>query len=98
VIVVDYARLTEFQAALRAIHQEIDTTLTELADQLDTVGATWTGAASDGFQDTMSSWNQGADDLRDRLAELHNMVGRAHDNQARAVRSNSAIWRARRNS
>ena len=94
VITLDYAELGDLQGRMRAIYQDIETNLSDLKQQVETVSQIWTGSASDGFRDSVRSWLQSAADLQDRLAELHNFVGRAHDNQASAVASNTRIWSA----
>lgn len=93
-ITVDYAALGSFRGRMQEIYQDIETHLTDLQQQVEAVSEIWEGAASEGFQDTISDWQQSAADLQDRLAELHNFVCRAHDNQAAAVASNSRIWSA----
>ena len=93
-ITLDYAELGDLQGRMRAIYLDIETNLSDLKQQVETVSRTWIGSASDGFQDSVRSWLQSAADLQDRLAELHNFVGRAHDNQASAVASNARIWGA----
>lgn len=93
-ITLDYAALGDFQGQMRQIYQDIETNLSDLKQQVETVSKIWSGAASDGFQGSVRTWLQSADDLQERLAELHNFVGRAHDNQASTVASNSRIWSA----
>lgn len=95
-IVVDYAEVTAFQDRLRGIYQQIETALADLDGEVDQLARLWEGAAADGFQSTVRSCRASAADLRDRLAQLHNMVGRAHDNQAAVVASNVNIWTAGR--
>jgi WXG100 family type VII secretion target len=94
VITLDYAALGDLQGRMRHIYQDIETNLSDLKQQVETVSKVWTGAASDGFQGSVRTWLQSAADLQERLAELHNFVGRAHDNQASAVASNTRIWSA----
>lgn len=95
-ITVDYSVLTDLQGTMRETYDAIEENLASLSSQVDAVVAVWEGAASDGFQQTVRSWRDAAADLQNQLAELHNMVGRAHDNQAATVRSNSKIWAGRR--
>lgn len=94
-ITVDYTALTAFQGRMRDIYADIEQHLDDLAAGIDNLATLWEGAAAEGFQKTIQSWQGSAADLRDRLAELHNMVGVAHDNQAAVVRSNTGIWAGR---
>jgi WXG100 family type VII secretion target len=96
VITVDYAALTGLQGRMRELYAEIEQALASLATDIDNLRTTWEGAASDGFHDTVRAWQAAVADLHQRLAELHNFVGTAHDNQATAVRSNTSIWTRRR--
>jgi 6 kDa early secretory antigenic target len=96
VITVDYTALTNLQSRMAGIYQDIEQNLTTLAEQIERLRTTWEGAAAEGFQQSVQAWQNAAADLHQRLADLHNMVGTAHDNQARTVRSNSRIWAGRR--
>lgn len=91
-ITLDYAALGDMQGRMREIYQSIEIGLDDLKQQVETVSQLWTGKASDGFQDSVRTWLRSAADLQDQLAELHNFVGRAHDNQASVVASNTRIW------
>lgn len=95
-ITVDYGALTDLQASMRETYEQIEQNLGSLSAQVEAVVAVWEGDASDGFQRTVQSWRDAAADLQSQLAELHNMVGRAHDNQAVTVRANTKIWAGRR--
>jgi WXG100 family type VII secretion target len=96
VITVDYTALTNLQGRMAGIYHDIHDNLNTLSAQVDRLLTTWEGAAAEDFEQTVRSWQDAAADLHQRLAELHNMVGTAHDNQARTVRSNSRIWAGRR--
>jgi WXG100 family type VII secretion target len=94
VITLDYAAMSALQGRMAGVYRDTETTLNSLKQQVEAVSRLWEGAASEGFQQTVRDWQQAAADLQDRLAELHNFVGRAHDNQAAAVASNTRIWSA----
>jgi WXG100 family type VII secretion target len=96
VITVDYTALTNLQGRMAGIYHDIYDNLTTLSEQVERLLDTWEGSAAESFTQTVRSWQDAAADLHQRLAELHNMVGTAHDNQARTVRSNSKIWAGRR--
>jgi len=96
VITVDYAALTSLQSRMGGIYRDVEQALATLSGQVEQLLTTWEGAASEGFQQTVRSWQTAAADLQDRLAQLHNMVGTAHDNQARATQRNTRIWAGRR--
>jgi WXG100 family type VII secretion target len=96
VIVVDYAEVAASQARIRGIYGQIESALADLATRVDQLTELWEGAAAEGFQATVRSWRQSAADLQERLAQLHNMVGQAHDNQASVVASNVRVWSAGR--
>jgi WXG100 family type VII secretion target len=92
-LTVDFGALTGLQSRMSGIFKQVEEQLTALSEQVNSLLSIWEGAASEGFQRTVASWQASAADLQDRLAELHNMVGTAHDNHARAVQTNTAIWR-----
>lgn len=96
VITVDYRALTSLQDRMAGLYHDIYDNLNALSAQVESLLTTWEGAAAEGFEQTVRAWQNSAADLHQRLAELHNMVGAAHDNQARTVRSNSRIWAGRR--
>ena len=91
---LDFHELRSAQQTMGETHRRIDELLSSLSAKVDALAHDWEGAASEGFQRTVRDWHTAAADLQDRLAELHNMVGTAHDNHATVVRSNTAIWRA----
>jgi WXG100 family type VII secretion target len=84
------------QGRIRGVYQQIESALTDLATRVDQLTELWEGAAAEGFLATVRSWRQSAADLQERLAQLHNMIGQAHDNQATAVASNVRVWSAGR--
>jgi WXG100 family type VII secretion target len=90
---VDFQELRSAQRVMAETHHRVDELLSSLSTQVNALTQEWEGAASDGFQRTVREWHAAAADLQDRLVELHNMVGNAHDNHATVVRSNTAIWR-----
>ena len=92
-IMVDYAEVLAFQGRLGDIYRQIDSELAELSTRVEELTRVWEGAAAEGFWDTVREWQASATDLRERLAQLHDMVGRAHDNQAAVVASNTAFGR-----
>jgi early secretory antigenic target protein ESAT-6 len=91
-LTVDFDALIGLQAKMSGIFEQVEEQLAALSKQVNNLLSIWEGAASEGFQRTLASWQADAADLQDRLAELHNMVGTTHDNHARAVHANTAIW------
>ena len=92
-LTVDFAVLANLADS---ITDHIDAT-TENVDEVDKVvtdlGATWTGDAHDAFHEAATEWSSAARDLRDRLHWIRDVVTNAHDNHAKAVRTNVTIWR-----
>ncbi|MGH3855919.1 MAG: WXG100 family type VII secretion target [Pseudonocardiaceae bacterium] len=92
-LVVDFAGLRDAQDTIARAHAEIEEQLTGLGTVIDRLASAWQGQAHDAFHRNVAQWRASAAVLHDQLAELHNMVGVAHDNHAVAVVTNSAIWR-----
>lgn len=90
---VDFSSLEGLAGSIRRATADVERALDDLEGQVRALGEVWVGAASDGFQRTQADWMAGARDLRSRLNYLHDLVTTAHGNHARAVSTNSAIWR-----
>jgi WXG100 family type VII secretion target len=90
---VDFSALEGLAGAIRRSIVDVERALDDLEGQVRTVSEVWAGAASDGFLRTQADWMTSARDLRSQLVYLHDLVTTTHGNHARAVATNSAIWR-----
>ena len=70
--------------------------LDDLARRLRSLTEMWEGAASEGFQNTLSQWFTSADDLRDVLRRLERIVRTTHANYRNALVTNARMWPAPR--
>lgn len=90
---VDFSSLEALAGSIRRATEGVEQALNDLEGQVRALGEVWSGAASEGFQRTQADWMASARDLRAQLNYLHELVTTAHGNHARAVATNSAIWR-----
>lgn len=78
---VDHATLATAANDVRATRQDVDGDLKKLWNLADDLAMAWQGAASQGFQGLMRSWNQSTEKLLkalDDIADLLQKSGTRH--------------------
>jgi WXG100 family type VII secretion target len=90
---VDFQALANLISAIENGIDAIESGLSEQEAQVRWVGQVWEGAAADGFQRTITTWQSAAADLREQLTFLHELVSNAANNHADAVTTNTRMWR-----
>jgi WXG100 family type VII secretion target len=91
-LVVDFAALDRLRTAITSSIEDASQHLQTLTDQVKRLSTEWSGAASAGFQSTVSDWLAAQQDLQEQLAYLRTVVTTAHDNHASAVATNVNMW------
>lgn len=89
---VDFTALAGMQSAIRRASDEIETSLTELDNQIRWLTEVWQGSSAAGFVRSAAQWRAGSADLRTQLVFLHDLVGTAANNHADAVAANTRMW------
>jgi WXG100 family type VII secretion target len=92
-LVVDFGALDQLRNAIERSLEDAEQQLQTLTDQVRHLTTLWEGAASDGFQRTVTNWLAAREDLQRQLEFLRTVVVTAHQNHAAAVSTNTAMWR-----
>jgi WXG100 family type VII secretion target len=69
--------------------------LDDLAKQLRALTERYTGAASEGFKQTLSEWFTAAHDMRDTLRRFEQIMHTTHGNYRNALVTNTKMWPTR---
>lgn len=74
---------------------EVEHELDDLESQIRLLTETWTGAASEAFQEVVTRWLAAAADLRQSLRRLAAIVRTTHANYHSALTTNLRMWPTR---
>jgi len=78
-------RMSEFD-------QRVEANLARVSATVERLGASWYGDAGQSERAAQDRWNQGAQEMRDALAQLRDVAERAHANYSNAIQLNSRMW------
>ncbi|WP_019630203.1 WXG100 family type VII secretion target [Actinomadura atramentaria] len=91
------AEFSAFSDAEKLFHRaldELETTLDELAADLDRSMARWEGDDKAAYVDAHAQWDASARALHAQLALLHKTIVRAHRNYQSSSSTNVRMWSA----
>jgi early secretory antigenic target protein ESAT-6 len=92
-LVIDFAALRTSSAQVAKHIEQFDAHLTELSGVVGRTGEVWEGEASQAYLARQQEWFEAAADLRSLLHDVRSLILTTHDNHARAMARNTAIWR-----
>jgi WXG100 family type VII secretion target len=78
-------RMSEFDGQLEG-H------LAQAADSVAQLGTAWYGDAGEAERAAQQRWDEGAREMREALAKLRQVAGRAHENYSSAAQTNMRMW------
>lgn len=90
---VDLGQLEAVMARLERFDRVLEWVLADADQQVERLHRTWTGQAAAQHREAHQKWAQGAADLKQALAEMHQVAATAHGNYSRAADTNVAMWR-----
>lgn len=90
---VDVDRLDELVARLRGLSEFVGDDLDELERRIVALHESWTGRTAEAHARAHREWRAGADDVRDGLSTMQDVVGRAHTAFAGVAEVNARIFR-----
>ena len=92
-LVVDFVALRAFSGHIAKQIGQFEANLTQLSEVVRDTAEAWHGEASEAYLAYQSQWFEAANDIRAQLEGLRRLITTAHDNHAKAVTTNVAIWR-----
>jgi WXG100 family type VII secretion target len=93
-IAADLARLEQAEAQFGKELARLRKLLAELDHGLRDSLARWSGEASRAYWRAHAEWMAAAEDMAERLASLHQVIGAAHRNYGKSLGVNLAMWDA----
>ena len=78
-------RMSEFD-------QRVESNLARVSATVERLGASWHGDGGAAERAAQDRWDQGAQEMRDALAQLRDVAERAHANYSAAIQLNSRMW------
>ncbi|HET9170874.1 MAG TPA: WXG100 family type VII secretion target [Actinospica sp.] len=93
-IAVTFAEVEDGRQAVLTLCNELAENLDNLEHILAPVRASWSGAASEGFEETYARWRADAEALHEDLTWIHSMVCNAQTNFAAAHAAVLSTWQA----
>lgn len=73
-------------------HSDLEQTLAAVRSSVTALGSTWHGDAASAQAAAQQQWEDGAQPLRDALAQLRDLAERAHANYSNAASANTRMW------
>ncbi|GGS23403.1 MULTISPECIES: WXG100 family type VII secretion target [Actinokineospora] len=91
-ISVNFAEVANASQAINSTSGTLDGLLSDLKSRLAPIGASYTGAASEAWQQKQAEWDRAYDDLRQVLSSIGAAVGQAGENYEATERANANRW------
>ncbi|MCT2587404.1 WXG100 family type VII secretion target [Actinophytocola gossypii] len=91
-IKVTFGGLEAASASITSNAQKVQGSLDDLKSYLQPLVATWTGEASEAYQNHQRQWDTAAADLQQVLAAIGTAVQRAADDYRDGERNNAGRW------
>jgi early secretory antigenic target protein ESAT-6 len=91
-VLVTFAALAEAAQTIQSTYNNLNTKLTDLEGQLKPVVASWTGSASENYQQQQAKWNSAQTDLNTVLQAIGKAVEAAHDAYSQTESANTKAW------
>ena len=77
---------------MSAFHSTLEQTLASVQSSVTALGSGWHGDAASAQQVAQQQWDEGAQQLREALAQLRDIAERAHANYSNAAATNTRMW------
>ncbi|HEX4787033.1 MAG TPA: WXG100 family type VII secretion target [Actinospica sp.] len=91
-VLVTFAALAEAAQTIQSTYNNLNTKLTDLENQLKPVVSSWTGTASENYQQQQAKWNSAQQDLNTVLQAIGKTVEAAHDAYTQTESANAQAW------
>lgn len=89
---VDLEALLDGVDQMSTFHTNLEHTLETVSASVTALGTTWHGDAASAQEAAQQQWDQGAQQLRDALAQLRDIAEQAHSNYSNAAATNTRMW------
>jgi WXG100 family type VII secretion target len=89
---VDVDRLSDIVERMASYQATVDSMLEECDAVVANLHANWHGIASDAHDAVHKQWKEGADMMRNALAQLRSAGAHAHTSYSGAIDANRKIW------
>lgn len=89
---VDLEALLAGVDQMTAFHSNLEQTLASVRSSVTALGLTWHGDAASAQEVAQQQWDDGAQQLREALAQLRDVAEQAHTNYSNAVATNTRMW------
>lgn len=90
---VDLEQLQEVITELQSFSNAVDEAVGQVDARVNSLHATWSGAAAAEHRAAHARWAQGAREVHEALVVLHAIGTGAHANYTAAVEANMRMWR-----
>jgi WXG100 family type VII secretion target len=89
---VDLEELLAGVDQMSAFHSSLEQKLASVQSSVSALGSTWHGDAAAAQDAAQQQWNDGAQQLREALAQLRDIAEHAHANYSNAAATNTRMW------
>lgn len=91
-LVVDFPQMQAAINRMAAFEREVAECLEDIDHTMAALRATWHGSASDAQAQAQQQWEDGAEQMKAALSQLHEIAKTASMNYADAVAKNGQMW------
>jgi WXG100 family type VII secretion target len=89
---VDLEGLMAKVARMQEVGERAEQGCQEVEAKVAQLHQSWTGDAADSHRGEHEQWKQGAQEMREALAELKKLAQKAHGDYTNAVETNKKMW------
>ena len=89
---VDLEALAAGVDQMSVFHSTLEQTLASVRSSVAALGLTWHGDAASAQEIAQRQWDDGAQQLREALAQLRDIAEQAQSNYSNAVATNTRMW------
>lgn len=91
-LVVDLAKLQAAVNRMKGFEKDVESCLEEVDRTMASLRASWHGDASDSQAQSQARWDEGAEQMKNALAQLQKIGQQAHTNYSDAAKKNIEMW------
>jgi early secretory antigenic target protein ESAT-6 len=91
-VLVTFEAIASAQQSVAKTAANLDQKLADLKSMLQPLVQTWTGSASDLYQQKQAQWDTSQQDLNQVLMQIGKVLGVAHDAYTQAETANAKTW------
>jgi WXG100 family type VII secretion target len=89
---VQFGAMATGEADFASVYQQLQSTLSTLASQLQSSLSQWTGSAQQAYYAAKRQWDAAAADMATVVSSLSQVVGTANHNYITTESRNAAMW------